>query len=145
MGAELLILDPALTISTPKKIWLSSGIRSVDHCVEGLCSFHATAENDIEATKGLRLLVPNLLVTMNEWESNFESWFLPQPSSDIAAMIIVLSPIKVWTQKTACPIRDIRRIWVFRYIKKIGKTQNRDEVARGQSNQRRSGPAYQMH
>ncbi len=32
------ILDPAVTVHTPEWLWLSTGIRAVDHCVEGLCS-----------------------------------------------------------------------------------------------------------
>src|SRR5271163_4606357 len=32
------ILDPAITLHTPEWLFLSTGIRAVDHCVEGLCS-----------------------------------------------------------------------------------------------------------
>lgn len=32
------ILDPAITIHTPEWLFLSTGIRAVDHCVEGICS-----------------------------------------------------------------------------------------------------------
>ena len=32
------ILDPAITVHTPEWLFLSTGIRAVDHCVEGLCS-----------------------------------------------------------------------------------------------------------
>src|SRR5215831_3372483 len=32
------ILDPAITMHTPEWLFLSTGIRAVDHCVEGLCS-----------------------------------------------------------------------------------------------------------
>ena len=35
------ILDPAVTVHTPEWLWLSTGIRAVDHCVEGLCSREA--------------------------------------------------------------------------------------------------------
>lgn len=69
MGALLIILDPVLSVTTPEKIWLSTGMRAVDHCVEGICSFYATAESDEEASKGLKLLVPNLLVTKKDWEN----------------------------------------------------------------------------
>lgn len=69
MGAEIVILDPVLSISTPAKFWLSTGMRAVDHCVEGICSFYATDESDEEAIEGLKLLVPNLLITKREWEN----------------------------------------------------------------------------
>lgn len=70
MGADLIILDPALSVTTPERIWLSTGIRSVDHCVEGLCSLDLRAAGSAEAfEKGLRLLVPNLLRTKRDWEA----------------------------------------------------------------------------
>jgi maleylacetate reductase len=37
------ILDPAITVHTPEWLWLSTGIRAVDHCVEGVCSNEANA------------------------------------------------------------------------------------------------------
>jgi len=71
MGAHLVILDPALSVSTPEQIWLSTGIRAVDHCVEGLCSLlpSVCAESDAAFSKGLKLLVPNLLATKKDWEA----------------------------------------------------------------------------
>jgi alcohol dehydrogenase class IV len=69
MGADLIILDPALSVSTPKRFWLSTGIRAVDHCVEGLCSTDSRVgpESDAYLTAGLKLLVPNLLLTKAHW------------------------------------------------------------------------------
>ena len=71
MGADLIILDPALSVSTPERIWLSTGIRAVDHCVEGLCSasLNVCEESDRLFAEGLRLLVPNLLVTKKDWKA----------------------------------------------------------------------------
>lgn len=66
MGATLIILDPALSISTPEKTWIASGMRAVDHCVEGLCSPESKKENDASFIKGLDLLVPSLLTTKKE-------------------------------------------------------------------------------
>jgi alcohol dehydrogenase class IV len=60
-GPALVILDPELTTTTPDRIWLSTGMRAVDHCVEGMCSLQSTTASDEDATKGLRLLVPGLL------------------------------------------------------------------------------------
>ena len=57
----LVILDPALTVTTPAWVWLSTGVRSVDHCVEVLCSLRSRDANDSEAEKGLRELIPSLL------------------------------------------------------------------------------------
>jgi alcohol dehydrogenase class IV len=70
MGADLVILDPALSVTTPERIWLSTGIRSVDHCVEGICSLDPRAASNVPAfEKGLKLLVPNLLRTKADWEA----------------------------------------------------------------------------
>lgn len=62
-GPALVILDPQLTTSTPEHVWLQSGVRALDHCVEGFCSLNSTAESDASAAKGLKLLVPGLLRT----------------------------------------------------------------------------------
>jgi maleylacetate reductase len=50
------ILDPAVTVHTPEWLWLSTGIRAVDHCVEGLCSREAHPYADAQAMKGLSML-----------------------------------------------------------------------------------------
>jgi maleylacetate reductase len=54
------ILDPALTIHTPEWLFLSTGIRAVDHCVEGLCSNEANPYADAQALRGLSLLTSGL-------------------------------------------------------------------------------------
>lgn len=60
-GPALVILDPELTTSTPEHVWLQSGVRAVDHCVEGICSLSSTPSSDADAAKGLKLLVSGLL------------------------------------------------------------------------------------
>jgi maleylacetate reductase len=54
------ILDPAVTLHTPQWLWLSTGIRAVDHCVEGLCSREAHPYADAQALKGLSMLAQAL-------------------------------------------------------------------------------------
>jgi maleylacetate reductase len=54
------ILDPAITLHTPEWLFLSTGIRAVDHCVEGLCSREAHPYADAQALKGLALLAQGL-------------------------------------------------------------------------------------
>jgi maleylacetate reductase len=54
------ILDPALTVHTPEWLLLSTGIRAVDHCVEGLCSNEANPYADAQAMRGLSLLTSGL-------------------------------------------------------------------------------------
>ncbi|KAK4553331.1 hypothetical protein LTR86_009631 [Recurvomyces mirabilis] len=67
-GPKLVVLDPELTTTTPEKVWLSSGFRAVDHCVESLCSLSTSnsKESATSAETGLRLLVPGLLETKAE-------------------------------------------------------------------------------
>ena len=50
------ILDPAATVPTPEWLWLSTGIRAVDHAVESLCSVGAQPLCDGQALHALRLL-----------------------------------------------------------------------------------------
>jgi maleylacetate reductase len=54
------ILDPAITVHTPEWLWLSTGIRAVDHCVEGLCAREAHPYADAQALKGLAMLAQAL-------------------------------------------------------------------------------------
>ena len=54
------ILDPAVTVHTPEWLWLSTGIRAVDHCVEGICSGESHAYGDAQALQGLALLAHGL-------------------------------------------------------------------------------------
>jgi maleylacetate reductase len=54
------VLDPAITVHTPEWLWLSTGIRAVDHCVEGVCSNEANPYADAQALKGLSLLASGL-------------------------------------------------------------------------------------
>ncbi len=50
------ILDPWLSLHTPEWLWLSTGIRAVDHCVEGICANEAHPYGDAQALQGLSML-----------------------------------------------------------------------------------------
>ena len=54
------ILDPAITVHTPEWLFLSTGIRAVDHCVEGICSREAHPYADAQAVRGLSMLAHGL-------------------------------------------------------------------------------------
>lgn len=58
------ILDPAVTVHTPQWLWLSTGIRALDHCVEGLCAKEAHPYADAAALHGITLLSRGLPRTM---------------------------------------------------------------------------------
>ncbi len=57
---QAVILDAALTVHTPEWLFLSTGIRAVDHCVEGICSNEAHPFADAQALRGLALLTAGL-------------------------------------------------------------------------------------
>ena len=54
------ILDPAPTVHTPKWLFLSTGIRAVDHCAEGVSANQANPFSDAQALQGLSLLTSGL-------------------------------------------------------------------------------------
>ena len=56
MMPRAVILDPWLSLHTPEWLWLSTGIRAVDHCVEGICSREAHPYGDAQALQGLSML-----------------------------------------------------------------------------------------
>jgi maleylacetate reductase len=52
----VVILDPAVTVRTPQWLWLSSGIRALDHAVETVCAAAADARSRLEAIAAISLL-----------------------------------------------------------------------------------------
>jgi maleylacetate reductase len=54
------ILDPAATVHTPEWLFLSTGIRAVDHAVEDLCSINPQPVSDGVSQHALRLLSAGL-------------------------------------------------------------------------------------
>ena len=60
MAPIAIILDPAITRHTPEWIWLSTGVRSVDHAVETLASDKSNDFADGLADSALRLLAEGL-------------------------------------------------------------------------------------
>lgn len=68
-GPRLIILDAELALATPSGVWLASGVRSIDHCVETFCGLKRDEMNDDACVKGLQRLVPALLVSAGEPEN----------------------------------------------------------------------------
>jgi maleylacetate reductase len=70
------ILDPWLAVHTPEWLFLSTGIRAVDHCVEGICSKEAHPYGDAQALKGLAMLagaLPRVKVDGNDIEARMNA------------------------------------------------------------------------
>jgi len=80
------VLDPAVTRHTPMWLWLSTGIRAVDHCVEGICSNEASPYGDASAMHGLALLargLPRVKADPNDMDARLDcqlgSWLSMAP------------------------------------------------------------------
>ena len=56
IGSASVILDPAMTVATPDALWLSTGVRAIDHAVEALCAVNAQAFTDALAIRALGLM-----------------------------------------------------------------------------------------
>lgn len=60
MVPVMVVLDPAITVHTPEWLWLSTGVRSVDHATETLASLMSNDFADGIADSALRLLAEGL-------------------------------------------------------------------------------------
>ena len=56
----VVILDPEATLFTPDKLWLSTGIRALDHAVEGFLYGGEHPVTDVTGLEGARRLMRNL-------------------------------------------------------------------------------------
>jgi maleylacetate reductase len=56
MMPRVVILDPAVTVHTPEWLFLSTGLRAVDHAVESLCTIAPQPVCDGTSQQALRLL-----------------------------------------------------------------------------------------
>lgn len=60
VGGDAVILDPEVTVHTPDWLWLSTGMRAVDHAVESLCSKAPQPFTDATCARGLSMLASSL-------------------------------------------------------------------------------------
>lgn len=65
LGARVAVLDPTLTLDTPEELWLSSGVKAIDHCVEAWFSTSHQTITDALAAEALAMLMRDLPVTRN--------------------------------------------------------------------------------
>lgn len=63
MIPKVVIFDPAPSVHTPLWVWLSTGVRALDHAIEGLCSPLSNPASDGIYRQALRLLRQSLLRT----------------------------------------------------------------------------------
>jgi alcohol dehydrogenase class IV len=60
MAPWAIVLDPAITRHTPQWLWLSTGVRSLDHAIETLASLRSNPVADGVADTAIRLLASGL-------------------------------------------------------------------------------------
>lgn len=60
IGGQVVILDPAATFHTPDWLWLSTGVRAIDHAVETICSRRPQPFTDATCIHALGLLQRSL-------------------------------------------------------------------------------------
>lgn len=63
IGSATVIMAPEMTLSTPLDIWLSTGIRALDHAVETLCSLGSNPYADALSIQAIAALAPALRAT----------------------------------------------------------------------------------
>ncbi len=61
--ADLIVLDPDMTIGTPDWLWLSSGVKALDHCIERLYSRGNQPAIDAPVLTAAELLFNNLPIS----------------------------------------------------------------------------------
>lgn len=57
---DLILLDTTVAKTSPQSLWISSGIRAIDHCVEAICRFDCKLQTAERSLKGLRALITGL-------------------------------------------------------------------------------------
>lgn len=77
---DLILLDPKVAATSPERLWLSSGVRAVDHCVEIMCNDRSweddVKEVNVHTEKGLRCLLKGLRAYKEGKERGDESELL---------------------------------------------------------------------
>ncbi|MGD9602362.1 MAG: iron-containing alcohol dehydrogenase [Gammaproteobacteria bacterium] len=62
----VVVLDAAMTIATPPRLWFGTGMRAVDHAVETWCSVNVTPIVEATSLHALRSLVPALRASQHD-------------------------------------------------------------------------------
>src|SRR5215211_2849155 len=65
---RVVVLDPEATVFTPEKLWLSTGIRALDHAVEGFLFGGDHPVTDVTGLEGARRLMEYLPLSRREPE-----------------------------------------------------------------------------
>jgi alcohol dehydrogenase len=63
---KIVVLDPEVTLPTPMPLWLSTGVKALDHAIEALWSVNPQPLTDTLAMEAIRKLHKYLPLTMKE-------------------------------------------------------------------------------
>ena len=63
---RVVVLDPRTALDTPNWLWLSTGVRALDHAVEDICSIDAQPYSEGTALQAIRLLARALPATRRD-------------------------------------------------------------------------------
>jgi maleylacetate reductase len=63
LAPDAVILDPEVTLATPERLWLSTGLRALDHAVETWCAKEPTPYSDATSLYAARTLAHWLPIT----------------------------------------------------------------------------------
>lgn len=66
LAPRAVVLDPAMTLSTPPQLWFSTGLKAVDHAVEQLCHPVRAPYADALAADGLMRLARGLAASKDD-------------------------------------------------------------------------------
>lgn len=66
LSPRVVVLDPAITVHTPEWLWISTGIRSLDHALETLGALESNDYWDAAAESAIKLLVEGLPRVKND-------------------------------------------------------------------------------
>ncbi|WP_162575831.1 iron-containing alcohol dehydrogenase [Variovorax sp. PBL-H6] len=69
LAPRAIILDPAMSLHTPMRLWLSTGVRAMDHAIETLASVRSNSFCDALAESALRALATALPACSRDPES----------------------------------------------------------------------------
>ena len=64
MAPHTIVLDPEATLNTPMELWLSTGMKAIDHACEAMWGPRAHAVTDTLATEAIRTLRRTLPLTL---------------------------------------------------------------------------------
>ena len=91
MLPSLVVLDPALTLTTPEQVWLSTGVRAIDHCIESMCYPDRPDEVLKASSKAIPMLIANLLKTKAD-PNNLEARLQCQIAANICTFQFLYMP-----------------------------------------------------